>query len=165
MKNAIKTCAMKALAAIALAFAALTAQAAYIAPGITINGTKPTKDGTYSGYTYQDGVFTLTSSDATYTFAGEDTSGKVRIVAATGCKIKLASGFNLDLTKFTSSSAYDAPKASPISLSTTTHDTVIVEALGDADLRAGNGGAGIRVTDGQSLILMPSRTSRRTAAT
>ena len=29
MKNAIKTCAMKALAAIALAFAALTAQAAY----------------------------------------------------------------------------------------------------------------------------------------
>ena len=158
MKNAIKTCAMKALAAIALAFAALTAQAAYIAPGITINGTTPTKDGTYSGYTYQDGVFTLTSSDATYTFAGEDTSGKVRIVAATGCKIKLASGFNLDLTKFTSSSAYDAPKASPISLSTTA--TVSVEALGAADLRAGNKGAGIRVTEGQSLILLPSRTSR-----
>ena len=158
MKNAIKTCAMKALAAIALAFAALTAQAAYIAPGITINGTTPTKDGSYSGYTYQDGVFTLTSSDATYTFAGEDTSGKVRIVAATGCKIKLASGFNLDLTKFTSSSAYDAPKASPISLSTT--DTVSVEALGAADLWAGNGGAGIRVTEGQSLILLPSRTSR-----
>ncbi|MBR4652046.1 MAG: leucine-rich repeat domain-containing protein, partial [Kiritimatiellae bacterium] len=154
MKKAIKAI----VAVAAFVFAALTAQAEYIRPGITINGTTPTKDGTYSGYTYQDGVFTLTSRDATYTFAGMDTSGKVRIVAATGCKISLASGFKLDLTKFTYSSAYDAPKASPISLSTT--DTVSVEALGDADLRAGNSGAGIRVTDGQSLILMPSRTSR-----
>ena len=158
MKNAIKTCATKALAAVAAFGIAFAAQAEYVRPGITINGTTPSADGTYSGYTYQDGVFTLTSSDATYTFAGEDTSGKVRIVAATGCKIKLASGFKLDLTKFTYSSAYDAPKASPISLSTT--DTVSVEALGAADLRAGNGGAGIRVTEGQSLILLPSRTSR-----
>ena len=150
--------AVKALvAACAIAFAG-AAQAEYIKPGISINGVVPTKDGTYSGYTYNSGVFTLTSSGATYTFAGEDTSGKVRIVAATGCKISLASGFTLDLTKFTSSYAYDAPKASPISLSTT--DTVSVEALGAAYLTSGDKGAGIRVTNGQSLILLPSRTSR-----
>ena len=87
MKNAIKTCATKALAAVAAFGIAFAAQAEYVRPGITINGTRPTKDGTYSGYTYKDGEFTLTSSGATYTFAGEDTSGNVCINAAVGCTI------------------------------------------------------------------------------
>ena len=47
MKKAIKAI----VAVAAFVFAALTAQAEYIRPGITINGTTPTKDGTYSGYT------------------------------------------------------------------------------------------------------------------
>lgn len=103
MKNTIKTCATKALAVAAFVFAALSAQAEYISPGITINGSKPTKDGSYSGYTYNSGVFTLTTAGKTYTFAGQDSSGKVRIVAAANCTIDLQDGFTLDMRARTSS--------------------------------------------------------------
>ena len=145
--------AAKALvAACAIAFAG-AAQAEYIRPGITINGTTPSADGTYSGYTYQSGVFTLTEP-VVYNFAGSDTSGKVRIVAATHCDIRLADGFILDLRNFTTTSADDTQKGSPISLSTTAE--VRVSALGSAQLIAGKEGAGLRVVDGQTLAVYPN---------
>ena len=143
---------VKALvAAGALAFAG-AAQAEFISPGITINGTKPTADGSYSGYTYQSGVFTLTSADATYTFAGEDTSGKVRIVAAANCTIDLSSGFKLDLRAKTTSSS--VVESSPISISGS--KTVTVNASGRAYLYGGHGGPGIRVAGGQTLYVTGS---------
>ena len=149
LRSGFRRCAFAA----ALAGAALTAQAEYIRPGITINGTTPSADGTYSGYTYHDGVFTLTEP-VVYNFAGSDKSGKVRIVAATHCDIRLADGFILDLRKFTTTSADDAQKGSPISLSTTAE--VRVSALGSAQLIAGKEGAGLRVVDGQTLAVYPN---------
>ena len=114
MKRAIQK--LKVMIAAALCAAGIGTAQAFVSPGITINGTKPTKDGTYSGYTYQDGVFRLTSAGSTYTFAGQSSSSKVRIVAAANnCTIKLADGFVLDLRKRRD----DPPPAesSPISIS------------------------------------------------
>ena len=91
--------ALKALAIAGAVSVALSAQAEYVSPGITINGSKPTSEGSFSGYTYYNGRFTLTSAETTYTFAGQDTSGKVRIVAAANCTIRLSDGFKLDLRK------------------------------------------------------------------
>ena len=142
-------------AAIVALLGALTAQAGFGSPGITINGTKPTSDGSFSGYTYQDGVFTLTSAGSTYTFAGEDTSGNVRIVAATNCTIKLSAGFKLDLGKFNPRSPFSlantAIQSSPISLSGNV--SVTVQADGEATLRGGRMGPGVRVVDGQTVYL------------
>jgi len=149
MKNAIKTCAMKALAAIALAFAALTAQAAYIAPGITINGTTPTKDGSYSGYTYQNGVFTLTTAGKTYELSGTDESGKVRVVVAANCTLELRS-LNLDLHNVEHS--WSDPFAGvPISLSGNVQ--VTVKTVSTSYLYAGKASPGLCVEYGQSVIL------------
>ena len=146
--------ALKALVAACAIALTGAAQAEFISPGITINGSKPTKDGSYSGYTYNSGVFTLTTAGKTYTFAGEDTSGKVRIVAAADCTISLAENFKLDLRKFTTTSAYDAPKASPISL--TGNVSVTVNGSGRAYLYGGHGGPGIRVAGGQTLYVTGS---------
>ena len=98
--------ALKALAIAGAVSFALSAQAEFVSPGITINGSKPTSDGSFSGYTYYNGVFTLTSASSTYTFAGEDTSGKVRIVAAANCTIRLSDGFKLSLEKFNAPSPF-----------------------------------------------------------
>ena len=144
------------IAAIAAAMlAALTAQAEYFRPGITINGTTPSKDGTYSGYTYKNGMFTLTSSGATYTFAGQDDSGDVCINAAVGCTIVLKEGFKLDLSAMDITGVYDddtfkADRA-PIFLSTTSPVTVRVD--GAAYLRGPKYGAALRVLGGQTVFL------------
>ena len=143
------------IAIAAAVLAALTAQATYVQPGITINGTTPASEGTYSGYTYKDGMFTLTSSDATYTFAGQDDSGDVCINAAVGCTIVLKEGFKLDLSPLDPTSLTDggSPKGnrSPIFLSTTSPVTVRVD--GEADLDGPYGGAALRVLGGQTVIL------------
>ena len=144
------------IAAIAVAMlAALTAQAEYFRPGITINGTTPSKDGTYSGYTYKNGMFTLTSSDATYTFAGQDDSGDVCINAAVGCTIVLKEGFKLDLRALDISGVYDDDTfkgdRAPIFLSTTSPVTVRVDGV--ANLYGPDYGAALRVLGGQTVIL------------
>ena len=126
------------------------AQAAYIKPGISINGVVPSKDGTYTGYTYQNGVFTLTSAGSTYTFAGEDTSGKVRIEAAANCTIDLQEGFKLDLRN-TDIVLPQPAETSPISISGS--KTVTVNGSGKAYLYGGQRGAGIRVVGGQTLYV------------
>jgi len=150
MKHAIKL-----MAAVAVFVFAFAAQAEYFRPGITINGTTPSKDGTYSGYTYKNGMFTLTSSGATYTFAGQDTSGNVCINAAVGCTIVLKEGFKLDLSPLDPNSLTDggSPKGnrSPIFLSTTSPVTVRVD--GEAYLRGPSYGAALRVLGGQTVIL------------
>ena len=141
--------AIKLMAAVAVfVFVALSAQAEYIRPGITINGTTPSADGTYSGYTYNNGEFKLTSSGATYTFAGEDTSGKVFINAAVGCMIVLKEGFKLDLS---SSDPTIFGNRSPIFISTTVPLTVRVD--GNAYLYGSRGNPGLRVWGGQTVVL------------
>ena len=147
--------ALKAIAIAGAVSVALSAQAEYVSPGITINGSKPTSEGSFSGYTYYNGVFTLTSASSTYTFAGEDTSGKVRIVAAANCTIRLSAGFKLSLEKFNAPSPFSlantAIQSSPISLSGNV--SVTVRAEGEATLRGARQGPGVRVVDGQTLYL------------
>ena len=134
--------------AIAAAALAMSAQATYVQPGITINGTTPASEGTYSGYTYKDGMFTLTSSGATYTFAGQDTSGNVCINAAVGCTIVLQEGFKLDLRPLDTSLTGNR---APIFLSTTSPVTVRVD--GEAYLYGPDYHPGLRVWGGQTVIL------------
>ena len=134
--------------AIAAAALAMSAQATYVQPGITINGTTPASEGTYSGYTYKDGMFTLTSSGATYTFAGQDTSGNVCINAAVGCTIVLQEGFKLDLRPLETSLT---GTRAPIFLSTTSPVTVRVD--GEAYLYGPDYHPGLRVWGGQTVIL------------
>lgn len=153
MKKALHQ--VKALVVIALCASGICmAQAKYIKPGISINGKVPTKDGTYAGYTYKNGVFTLNTKKKSqkFTFAGKDTSGKVRIVVNKSCTIVLKDGFTLDLRKLTESSGETSAKLSPISLSGST-TKVHVRAEGQAHLYGAKRGAGLLVTGSQTVYV------------
>ena len=158
MKNTIKTCATKALAAVAFGIA-FSAQVVYASnsPWISINGQPIDNSG--PGYTYssQDGLISLTSPGATYTFAGVETNCHVRIKAMVGCTIVLSDGFTIDQSLSRRPYQLGIPDnekndvAAPIALATTAPVTVRVD--GDVYLTGGSGCPGLRVAYGQTVIL------------
>ena len=115
MKRAMQK--LKVMIAAALCAAGIgVAQAEFISPGITVNGIKPTKDGSNSGFTYNNGVFTLNSAGATYTLAGYDKSGKVRVEASANCTIVLSGNCTLDLRSRPENGSETRAQRSAISL-------------------------------------------------
>ena len=150
--------ALKTLAFIGTSALAGAAQAEFVSPGITVNGIKPTKDGTNSGFTYNNGVFTLNSADSTYTLAGWDTSGKVRVQASVNCTIVLSGGFALDLRSRTENHSETCAQRSAISLV----GNVTVTIKGSGTLYGASRGPAIRVCRGQKVVL-GTRTASGTA--
>ena len=136
------------VAAIAIALAG-SAQAEFISPGITVNGIKPTADGSYSGFTYKDGVFTLNSAGTTYALKGIDESGKVRIVVAANCTLEMRS-LTLSLSKV-HADYYNPTAGSPISLSGNVNVTVVVYST--SYLYGGYTSPGLCVQPGQTVTL------------
>ena len=152
MKNAIKAL----IALLAVAFSAQVGQASD-SSWINVNGQPLEKIG--PGYTYslQDGVMSLTSPGATYTFAGVSTTSNFRIEAKVGCTIILSDGFTIDQSCSRRPYQLGIPDneknnvAAPIALATTSPVTVRVD--GDVYLTGGSGCPGLRVAYGQTVIL------------